>query len=257
VACIVVALETGEAGDEFISALLPKGFEVYVVNSKETLLKIAVSRKPDLLIIDYDAPEYGKINGLEEIRSMPELRTSKIVLFSTESGLDFVKATMRFGVVGYLPKPISMEEIDERVAQIITNTAGGGKRREFVRVKPAGFETLDVELFLSSGSASIGGEVMDISIGGVACRLRNPKRAAEIEIDRLYPRMDIALSREQRIQVGVIPVIARGDTVAFRISQLNEFALRLLCKYIHRRLLEGEDDNAAGRERLMNVAKDL
>jgi len=256
VACIVAALESGDTGDEFISALLPKGFEVYVVNSKESLLKIANSRKPDLLIIDYDAPEYSKIAGLEEIRSNPDLRTCRIVLFSTESGLDFVKATMRFGVVGYLPKPINMEEIEERIAQIITSSTGGGKRREFVRVKPASLETLDVELFLSSGSASIGGEVMDISIGGVACRLRNPKRAAEIENGRLYPRMDIALSREQRIQVGVIPVIARGDTVAFRISQLNEYALRLLCKYIHRRLLEGEDDTGDGREKFMDSAKD-
>jgi hypothetical protein len=87
----------------------------------------------------------------------------------------------------------------------------------------------------------------------VACRLRNPKRAVEIENGRLYPRMDIALSREQRIQVGVIPVIARGDTVAFRITQLNEDALRLLCKYIHRRPLDDEENNTPGREKLMKV----
>jgi CheY-like chemotaxis protein len=253
VPCIITALDIADSGDEFISPLMPKGFEVYVVHSNETLLKIIRSHPPDLMIVDYDNPEYNKSAGLEELRSMPEMRTCRIVLFSTESGLDFVKATMRFGVVGYLPKPISMEEIEERLGQIISSSTGGGKRREFVRVKPAALETLDFELFLGSESASIGGEIMDISIGGVACRLRNAKRAAEIENGRMYPRMEIALSRDQRIQVGVIPVIARGDTVAFRITQLNEESLRLLCKYIHKRLIEDEEDNSPNRDKLMKV----
>jgi CheY-like chemotaxis protein len=241
VACILVALEPGEPGDDFLSVLLPQGHEVYIHNSKEGIFKTGYSRVPDLLIIDYDSPEYSGLSGLEEIRQDPKLRPARIVLFSTESGLDFVKATMRFGVVGYLPKPISQEEIRESLEQIISSSTGGGKRREFVRVKPAIGENVDFELFLDDVSAGIGGTVMDISIGGVACRLRNPKRAGEIVMGQTYARMDITLSRDARIQVEVTAVIARGDTVAFRISQMGDDSLRLLCRYIYKRLVEGED----------------
>jgi len=235
-----VALDPYETGDDFVSALLPQGFEVYVIKSKESLLKTAYVHNPDLVIIDYDSSEYTGLASLEELRNDPKLRPARLVLFSTESGLDFVKTTMRFGVVGFLPKPISQDEIRERLGQIISGSTGGGKRREFVRVKPAPSETVDCELFLDEVSAGIGGSVMDISIGGVACRLRNPKRAVEIVIGQTYPRMDIALSRDERVRVGVTAVIARGDTVAFRITQMEDDALRSLCRYIHKRLVEGD-----------------
>ena len=238
-ACILVALDTDDTGDDFVSALLPQGFEVYVLHSKAAVIKTAYLHAPDLLIIDYDSREYSGLSGLEEMRNDPKLRPARIVLFSTESGLDFVKATMRFGVVGYLPKPIAQAEIRERLGQIITSSTGGGKRREFVRVKPDPSDMVDFELFLDDIHAGIGGTVMDISIGGVACRLRNPKRASEIVMGMPYPRMDIAISRDERIQVGVTAVIARGDTVAFRISDIEDVALRSLCRYIHRRLIDG------------------
>ena len=239
-ACILVALDPHEPGDDFVSALLPQGFEVYVIHSKEGIQKTGYAHPPDLLIIDYDCPVFETLSGLEEIRNDPKLRPARIVLFSTESGIDFVKATMRFGVVGYLPKPISQAEIRERLGQIITSSTGGGKRREFVRVKPAPTENVDCELFVDNASAGIGGTVMDISIGGVACRLRNPKRASEIIMERMYPRMDIALTRDERIRIGVTAVIARGDTVAFRISNITDDASRVLCRYIHQRLVEGD-----------------
>jgi CheY-like chemotaxis protein len=248
-----VALGPEEKGEDFMAALLPQGIEVYVVHSRTELFDVGRQRCPEVVVIDYDDPEFAGTAWLEDVRSDPKLRPSKLVLLSRESGLDFVRATMRHGVVGYIARPINLEKIRESMDQIIKTTAGGGKRREFVRVKPGALDNADTEIFLNDAGRSIGGQVLDISLGGVACRLRNPSRINEIEIGRTYPRMEISFSQEPRIHLGVSAVAARGDTIAFRFTALSEESLRALCKYVHRRLTEGDDGNAPGKDRLMKV----
>lgn len=235
---ILVAIGDQSQGEDFMAALLPKGFEVYIVDSLNALKTVGETRRPNLLILDYDAPEYGGMIGLEKLHQSNWLRTGRIVLFSHESGLDFVRMTMRLGVVGYLYKPVSMREIWEKLETIVSNSAKGQLRREFVRVKPAPLEPCRVELFTGPEGSGIGGELLDISLGGIAFRLHNPQRIEEIGIGQSYSRMELSLPDEPKVQVGVVAVIARGDTAAFKFNSLTEDALRTLCRYIHTRLMD-------------------
>ena len=165
---ILVAVGDRGQGEDFMAALLPKGLEVYIVDSQVSLRNIGQMRRPELVIVDYDAGEYGGLAGLEELRQLEWVRLARLVVYSRESGLDFVRMTMRLGVVGYLHKPVSMQEIWEKLEAIVSNTSGGGQRREFVRVKPAPLETSRVELFTGPAGAGIGGELLDISLGGTS-----------------------------------------------------------------------------------------
>ncbi len=239
---ILVAVGDRSQGEDFMAALLPKGLEVYIVDSLVSLKTIGQMRRPDLVIVDYDAGEYGGLAGLEQLRQIDWLRTGRLVVYSRESGLDFVRMTMRLGVVGYLHKPVSVQEIWEKLETIVSNTAGGGQRREFVRVKPAPLETSRVELFTGPSGAGIGGELLDISLGGVAFKLHNPQRIGEIGMGQAYPRMELSLLDEPKVQVGVVAVIARGNTAAFKFNSLTEDALRTLCRYIHTRLMDTQSD---------------
>ena len=240
-----------------MTALLPRGLEVYIVDTRKALLEIAAQRHPDLLIIDYDEPEYGGLDGLAALRSQASIHGVRLVLFSRESGLDFVKATMRLGVVGYLPKPIAVVEIVEKLEHIIINTTGGGQRREYVRVKPGPHEKVAVELFLGPNNGGIGGVLLDISLGGIAYRLSTPKRITDIAIGEVYPRLELSLPDEPLVQVGVVAVLARSDTAAFKFNSISEDALRTLCRYIHGRLMDsGNDDGQDSqdeRDRLLQL----
>jgi len=252
---ILVAVGDKEQGEDFMAALLPKGFEVYIVDTLVSLRSIGQMRKPDLVIIDFDAAEYGGLSGLEGLRQLDWMRLSRLVVYSRESGLDFVRMTMRLGVVGYLHKPVSMHEIWEKLETIVSNTSGGGQRREYVRVKPAPLETSRVELFTGPAGAGIGGELLDISLGGVAYKLHNPQRIGEITMGQSYSRMELSLMDEPKVQVGVVAVIARGNTAAFKFNALTEEALRTLCRYIHSRLMDTDtdEDQPDSKEKLMKM----
>jgi CheY-like chemotaxis protein len=238
-----------------MAALLPKGMEVYILDELSALQTIGEMRKPDVVIVDFDAPAYGGLAGIEKLRELDWLRTARLVLYSYESGLDFVRTTMSLGVVGYLPKPISTQEIWDKLESIISNTAGGGQRREFVRVKPAPMETSRVELFIGMDGAGVGGELLDISLGGVAYKLHNPQRISEISMGQAYPRLELSLKDEPTVQVGVLAVIARGGTAAFKFTALTEEAMRTLCRYIHSRLMDAsaEEESQDSQERLMKL----
>ena len=251
---VLVAVGSREHGEDFMAALLPRGLEVYIVDNRKALLEICRLRHPDLLIIDYDEEEYGGLEGLAAIRGDGACHGVRLVLYSRESGLDFVRATMRLGVVGYIPKPVGVAEIVEKLEHIIVSTTGGGQRREYVRVKPAPRENSRVELFLDTNNAGIGGILLDISLGGVAFRLSSPRRVSEIAIGETYPRFELSLPGESLIRVAVVAVLARNDTAAFKFNSVSEEALRALCRYIHGRLIDSDHDEGLDEQaRLMQL----
>jgi len=243
---ILVAIGETKHAEDFMTILLPRGFEVYIVEKKTELFDIARQRTPDVIIFDSDVEEYQKLVGLQEIRKDPSLGRAHIILLSKESGLDFVKTTMKLGVVGYLYKPISSEQLEEQVLKLLETITINDNRREYVRVKPASFENSRAELFIS-GSEGISGDVLDISLGGVALRLSNGMRLSEIQIGILYDNMRLSLEGMPLIQVSCTAVLAKGDVVAFKFSKLNDTPLKVLCRYIHNKLMNMDTDDPSSK----------
>jgi CheY-like chemotaxis protein len=248
---IMVAVGETENAELFMMALLPKGHEVYIVEKYPALLLISRQRQPDLIVVDTDVPEFKGIEGLRELRRDPSLAACKAVIFSHDSGLDFVKATMKLGVVGYLYKPTSAGEIREQMDRIIETISIGHSRREFVRVKPARGEKSMVEVFVDR-EKSVSGSLLDISLGGIAIRLNNPERAGLLESGRQYEKLRLYLEGLTSTELGAEAVVVRGDTAAFRFRGMGDEALRVLCRYIHQRLL-GADEKSGGQERMLNM----
>lgn len=236
-AIILVAVTDETEAEDFMTVLLPKGLEVYIVDRWDALLKVATENAPDLLIFDIDSEVFYGMRGLRELRKNTSVAQSKVVVLSKESSLEFVKETMRLGTVGYIYKPVNAAQMNENIDAILENAEGGGHRRQFVRVKPAQFESSRMEL-LSGSINNISGTIMDISLGGVAVRLSNAQRLEELQIGVEYPGSVLHLEGEEQVTVTVKAVIARGDTAAFQFTLIDDNANRVLCRYIHRRLME-------------------
>lgn len=234
---ILVALGDAEYAEDFMMALLPRGYEVYIVERHETLLQLAEKYTPHVVIFDADAEIHNKIDGLTELRSVPALKQSHFIVFSRESGLEFVKATMKLGAIGYLFKPISQDmlrdQLTKNLAQVESMVAN---RREFVRVKPGPFEKTGVELAIP-GEQAISGVILDISLGGVAFRLARPERIRSITIGKTYHDLHLSMEHVGTIATAGVAVLARGDSAAFQFTGLNDAALKALCRYIHSKLV--------------------
>ena len=241
---LVATIGSGPAED-FMTALLPKGLEVYILENHDGIVGSLESIQPDIMVFDVDTPEFGGLGGLGSLKEQGHLEGVLVIVFSKVSGIEFVKQTMALGVTGYLYKPIAPSEIAAQVESLIRETVPGGNKREFVRVKPRKGEQTAVELLLQ-GSKSVSADVLDVSLGGVALRLRHPERSGSVSIG-YSGTVRFFFDDEPNILVKGESVLARGDTLALRFTEVPEDALRVLCRYIHNRLICEDADTEKAR----------
>jgi two-component system KDP operon response regulator KdpE len=93
-------------------ALARRGYEVSVAGDGQTALDIAVSARPDLMILDLGLPAMDGLEVCRRIRSWS--RMPIVVLSAREGDRDKVDA-LDLGADDYVTKPFSMEELLARL----------------------------------------------------------------------------------------------------------------------------------------------
>src|ERR671911_640787 len=91
------------------------GFEVVgVAHTGASALAAARQLAPDLVLLDIHLPDINGLDLLQELRkAMPEL---DVLIISAAREVDTVRRALRGGIVHYLIKPFSAEELRERLA---------------------------------------------------------------------------------------------------------------------------------------------
>jgi response regulator of citrate/malate metabolism len=107
--------------DDFMVAKIHAGFvrqtpnfEVVGVAHTGARAQIEVERlKPDLVLLDIHLPDINGLDLLQQLRqSTPEL---DVLVISAAKDVDTVRRALRGGIVHYLIKPFSREELQERL----------------------------------------------------------------------------------------------------------------------------------------------
>lgn len=93
------------------------GYDVRTAASGEEGIQLMHEFQPDLLIMDMNMPD---MNGLEVIQKLRERQdTTPIMIMSGNNDEQVILDGFELGIVDYLKKPISLEEIVARVKRII------------------------------------------------------------------------------------------------------------------------------------------
>jgi CheY-like chemotaxis protein len=86
-----------------------------VDNGKEALRilqELAINKlKPKLILLDLNLPGISGIDILKEIRSIPYLRYTAVVLFSTSDNVKDIEQSLEFGANAYVTKPSSYSDL--------------------------------------------------------------------------------------------------------------------------------------------------
>lgn len=90
-------------------ALTKAGYElVGVAQTGREAVELAEKHQPDLIVMDIRMPE---MDGLEAARRINEKRFTPIVILTAYADQDFLRRAKEAKVLGYLMKPISIEEL--------------------------------------------------------------------------------------------------------------------------------------------------
>lgn len=70
---------------------------------------------PDLIILDTNMPEVGRLDLLEYARRQVQWKNLPVIMLSTEAADVTVERVMELGADGYVSKPVTIEELEKAV----------------------------------------------------------------------------------------------------------------------------------------------
>jgi len=110
----ILIVEDEKGISDFLKqGLEEEGYEIIVANDGELGLEYAISKKPDLILLDWMLP---KIIGLEVCKAIrkTDLKTPIIFLTAKDTIQETIEG-LKAGANDYIKKPFSFEELLERI----------------------------------------------------------------------------------------------------------------------------------------------
>ena len=105
-----------------VKTMLEMKYDVAVANSGMMAIKQAKKRIPDLILLDYEMPEWDGKRTLEEIRNDEDLKDIPVVFLTSVSDKTHITAVLALRPSGYLLKPIEpqllMDTIERAMIKI-------------------------------------------------------------------------------------------------------------------------------------------
>ena len=101
------------------------GFEVRSAGDGQTGLDAAMTRPPDLILLDVMMPKLSGIEVCRRLRDHAPTATTPVILLTAKAQEADVQGGFAVGATDYIVKPFSPRELVNRVSQVL---AKGGRR---------------------------------------------------------------------------------------------------------------------------------
>ncbi len=113
---LLLIIEDDNVFSEVVMGLArDRGFKIIIAEDGETGLHFADFYKPSAIILDVNLPGINGWEVMERLKQNPDTRHIPVHFISAG---DNSKDALQMGAIGYLPKPVSMDAIDDAFAKI-------------------------------------------------------------------------------------------------------------------------------------------
>jgi PAS domain S-box-containing protein len=145
-AATVLVVEDNTDMRRFLVATLGAEYHVETAADGEEGLRRATALRPDLVLTDVMMPVMSGADLVRELRRVPELATVPIVLLSAKADDELRTQLLRDGAQDFVTKPVSIEELRARVANLIAVKRAGDLLRSELASQGTDVATLAREL---------------------------------------------------------------------------------------------------------------
>lgn len=116
----VLLVEDNEHLRDIFAALIQyAGYETVVAASGTEALRKAVSASPGLILLDLDLPDIPGHDVAQQLRKTRRCAQIPIIGCSAFNSVDERKKALRAGMVDYLEKPISPDELRKTIQRFL------------------------------------------------------------------------------------------------------------------------------------------
>jgi CheY-like chemotaxis protein len=95
------------------------GYETLEAATGEEAVEKAISRKPDLILMDIRLPDISGIDATEAIKNSPSAAQIPIIAFSALFSGEWKPKALKAGIVAYLQKPVTLKILMETIQKFI------------------------------------------------------------------------------------------------------------------------------------------
>lgn len=99
--------------------MLAPGYDVMMANFGEKAIKLIKKCRPDMVIMDYEMPEYDGRETLQMIRDLPDGNNIPVVFLTGVKDEELKNAVLELNIVGYLLKPVKVDMLRGIIEQYI------------------------------------------------------------------------------------------------------------------------------------------
>lgn len=104
---------------KLLRMFLADDYQVTIVDSGKQALEYVIKHTPDLILLDYMMPMFDGPHVLEIIRKREESKDVPVLFLTSVTDRDKIIQCLAHNPQGYLIKPISREELLQRVGEIL------------------------------------------------------------------------------------------------------------------------------------------
>ena len=99
------------------------GHDVAETEDAYTALELVRRKRPDLMVCDFALPDLGGVELLNDVRSIDDLRTMRVMMTSACSNPDDIVLALESGADDFIGKPINIPELRARVGACLRRPA--------------------------------------------------------------------------------------------------------------------------------------
>jgi CheY-like chemotaxis protein len=122
---ILVADDDADVRDLVVFRLVHAGYEVITAADGEEAVELALTRRPDLCLVDVMMPKLDGFAVTERVRASPELAETKVLLLTASVHESAVERGHAVGADDYIAKPFSAERLLDRVSSALGPAVDG------------------------------------------------------------------------------------------------------------------------------------
>lgn len=93
-------------------------FEVFIARDGQEALDILKNALPDIIILDVMMPNVDGYNTLEQIKSDPRLKHTKVIFLSAKNKEKDIEKGLALGANLYMTKPFSVKKLVDQVNEL-------------------------------------------------------------------------------------------------------------------------------------------
>jgi response regulator RpfG family c-di-GMP phosphodiesterase len=214
--------------------MLNMGIISFNSDTPDAALNILKNNKIDFIFVDFDFANNISFELMDKIKADTSLSNIFVIGTSFNSNEKFIKQLQKYYIISYMVKPLSADNIRDKIQKIVLKFKDHFPQRKHVRVDPTEDELVRISFQLKKGK-NISAKVLNISLGGLACEMYTNLESEELEPGNLIQPIIFEVGNRE-IEVDAKIISKKDRFIAVKFTKFFKNSYESLTKYIMKKL---------------------